>query len=116
MIGTRVRNTDRQGCRMHPEIEKLQRDVANKQRAWVESWQRLTASNARFLTANPASVSYHAISSEHTRLFEDWVKKNRELEKSVQAMHRKALEVYNVPKDNPFWALAGEDAGDGESG
>lgn len=91
---------------MHPDVEPYAKDAAEKQQAWREAWDRLAESNSRFLSANPDSPSYYAISENHTRNFKEWIAADRALHDAIRIMNERALKAAGIPEDHPLWALA----------
>lgn len=91
---------------MHPDVEPFAKDAAEKQAAFMEAFQRLQESTARFFAANADSLSYYAISDAHTRVFNEWVAAKKALDEAVRTMHERALKAAGVPEDHPLWAWA----------
>jgi hypothetical protein len=87
---------------MHPDVEPFAKDVAEKQRAFFDSWRRLEESNAKLMRADPDALSYYAISDEHRRIFDQWVEASHALEDAVIVMQERAMDAAGIPSDHPL--------------
>jgi len=78
---------------MHPALDELTRDVAEKQRAHLDAFQELQQQS---VNAGGVLISPY---------LENWIRASSEMEAAAKALRERALDIYDYPADHPLRRL-----------
>ncbi|HEY2473691.1 MAG TPA: hypothetical protein VGI19_02715 [Candidatus Cybelea sp.] len=87
---------------MHPDVEPFAKAYADLQAKFFEINRKLDESSQRFLNANPNSPTYYQTSTDHGRLFDEWVDAYHALEDAAVRLQEEALKAAQWPDSHPL--------------
>jgi uncharacterized protein YukE len=88
---------------MHPDLEALSKDYAEKQEAYFAAFRELDESMNRYkVAANRDSVSYYIAAEAHARVFDHWHAAYEAVEEAGKKLRDRAAELAELPPGHPL--------------